>query len=109
MLYYRHKRGVVDEEIKDKILEVLKTHKAYGHKRIAMELKLNKKRILRVMKKYGIKPYRRRKTPRKSLDEGKQPTVLLNQIENSCPIKPNVVLVGVFPTTILLNSSLKHL
>jgi len=96
MLYYRHKRGVVDEKIKDKILEVLKTHKAYGHKRIAMELKLNKKRILRVMKKYGIKPYRRRKTPRKSLDEGKQPTVFLNQIENSCPIKPNVVWVGDF-------------
>ena len=99
MLYYRHKRGVVDEEdeeIKDKILKVLKTHKAYGHKRIAMNLKLNKKRILRVMKKYGIKPYRRRKTPRKLLDEGKQPTRFINLIEGLCPIKPNVVWVGDF-------------
>ena len=64
MLYYQHKRGIIDEEIKKKILEVLQTHKAYGHKRVAPELKLNKKRILRVMKKFGIKPYRRRSKKR---------------------------------------------
>ena len=59
-LYYKHKRPALDEEVKRQIEAVLVNHPAYGHKRIALELKLNKKRILRVMKKYGIKPYRRR-------------------------------------------------
>ena len=58
MLYYQHKRPLLDEEVKHQIEAVLVEHKAYGHKRIAPELKLNKKRILRVMKKYNIKPYR---------------------------------------------------
>lgn len=96
MLYYRHKRPVADEELKKKILEVLKTHKAYGHKRIAMELNLNRKRVLRVMKKFGIKPYRRRKTPRKAGDEGKAESQFQNLIEKFCPIKPNVIWVGDF-------------
>ncbi len=96
MLYYRHKRPVADEKLKKKILEVLKTHKAYGHKRIAMELNLNKKCILRVMKKFDIKPYRRRKTPRKTGDEGKIQSQFPNLIEKFCPIKPNVVWVGDF-------------
>jgi len=60
MFYYKHKRPDIDEEIKHQIESVLTTHKAYGHRRIALELKLNKKRILRVMKKFNIKPYRRR-------------------------------------------------
>ena len=96
MLYYRHKRGVIDEELKERILAVLKRHKAYGHKRIALELKRNKKQILRVMKKFGIKPYRRRKTPRKKGDEGKPVTQIQNLIEGFCPVKPNVVWVGDF-------------
>lgn len=33
---------------------------AYGHKRVALELHMNHKKILRVMKKYGIKPPRRK-------------------------------------------------
>lgn len=37
----------------------LRDHPTYGHKRIALHLKINKKRVLRVMKLYGIKPYRR--------------------------------------------------
>lgn len=58
MLYYQHKRPLIDEEVRHQIEAVLLEHKAYGHKRIAPELKLNKKRILRVMKKFNIKPYR---------------------------------------------------
>ncbi len=95
-LYYHHKRAVIDEKIKTLILGVLKTHKDYGHKRLALELCLNKKRILRVMKKFGIKPYRRRKMPRKPQDEGKQPTKYLNLVKNFCPIRPNVIWAGDF-------------
>lgn len=96
MLYYQHKRPITDESSKKEILEVLQKHPAYGHKRIALELKRNRKRILRVMKKFGIKPYRRRKTPRKLADEGKAETKFVNLIENFCPTKPNVIWVGDF-------------
>ena len=60
MLYYRYRQDEKDWIIKTKIEETLHAHPSYGHKRLAGCLKLNKKRILRVMHKYGIKPYRRR-------------------------------------------------
>lgn len=98
MLYYQHKRPVVDEELKRQIETVMTKHKAYGHKRIAMELKLNHKRIRRVMKKFGMKPYRRRsKIPRKKDDEGKAPEKnTINVYKLLCPVCPNVVWVSDF-------------
>jgi len=62
-LYYRRKKPVEDWQIKQKIEIVLHDFPSYGHKRIAIALKLNKKRILRVMRIYGIKPYRRHRKP----------------------------------------------
>lgn len=91
-LYYKAKRENLDEEMKKQILIVLGLNPSYGHKRIALEFKLNSKRILRVMRKYGIKPYRRRvKSPRKKDDELKAVTKWKNEIIGFCPIKPNVV------------------
>lgn len=62
-LYYKKKKPVEDWKIKQRIEEVLHAFPSYGHKRIAIALKLNKKRILRVMHIYGIKPYRRHRKP----------------------------------------------
>jgi putative transposase len=56
-----HKRKDTDEKIKEEITNVHKDHPAYGSFRVALELQLNHKRIARVMKKYGIKPPRRKK------------------------------------------------
>lgn len=96
-LYYKHKRPEIDEEVKRQIESVLTSHPSYGHKRIALELKLNKKRILRVMKKFGIKPYRRRvKKPRKKADEGKPAGTFPNVYKLLCPIAPFVVWVSDF-------------
>jgi len=96
-LYYKAKQDDIDNEVAKAIKEVLAIHKSYGHKRIALELKLNKKRILRVMKKYGIKPYRRRvKIPRKKDDENKDPVKWKNEIISLCPIRPNVVWASDF-------------
>lgn len=96
-LYYQHKRPLVDEEVKCQIEAVLADNPAYGHKRIALALKLNKKRILRVMKKYQIKPYRRRgRKPRKLDDEGKPRAEYKNLIEGFCPIRPDIVWVSDF-------------
>jgi transposase InsO family protein len=62
-LYYKKRKPIEDWKIKQKIEEVLHDFPSYGHKRISLALKLNKKRIRRVMKLYGIKPYRRHRKP----------------------------------------------
>lgn len=81
-LYYKPKRPAIDEEVKKQIESVLVDHADYGHKRIAIHLRLNKKRILRVMKKFGIKPYRRvSPKPRKKDDEKKPQSNFPNLIQ----------------------------
>lgn len=57
--YYRHRQPDKDWRTKQLIEESLREHPAYGHKRLAKHLGINKKRVLRVMNLYGIKPYRR--------------------------------------------------
>ena len=59
-IYYQGKRDSLDLQVKQQIEDTHKIHPAYGHKRLAIELKANKKQILRVMHKYGIKPPRRK-------------------------------------------------
>jgi len=59
-LYYQPKKPPKGWELKTNIEEVLREHPSYGHKRLAIHLKINKKRILQVMKLFGIKPYRKR-------------------------------------------------
>lgn len=96
-LYYHPKRPALDEEVKAHIEAVLVDNPDYGHKRIALELKLNKKRILRVMKKFGIKPYRRTpKAPPKPADYGKPPKEVVNVMKALCPIAPHIVWVSDF-------------
>ena len=41
--YYKSIKDQKDNELKIQIEEVLNRHPSYGHKRIAMELKINKK------------------------------------------------------------------
>ena len=97
MLYYQHKRSHIDEEIKKKIEKVMETHKSYGHKRIALELDVNKKKILRIMKKFHLKPTKRRKSKFVKPDDiGKPIAQFKNEIEQFCPIRPNIVWVGDF-------------
>jgi len=62
-LYYKSKKYGEDLKVKEKIEQVWNDFPSYGHKRLSTALKLNKKRILRVMKKFSIKPYRRHKKP----------------------------------------------
>lgn len=64
-LYYRARQPPKDWELKTRIEAVLHTEPSYGHRRLSAVLKINKKRVRRVMRLFGIKPYRRRKWPRK--------------------------------------------
>jgi len=96
-LYYYPKQPIKDKIIKKSIQEVLAVHPSYGHRRIALELNLNKKRILRVMKKFNLKPYRRRtKRPIKKDDIGKPIVIYQNEIKNLIPLKPNLIWVADF-------------
>ena len=61
--YYKSLLEEKDTGLRMKIEKVLTDNPSYGHRRIAMELKLNRKQIKRVMKKFGIKPRRSRKKP----------------------------------------------
>ena len=62
-LYYKSEKYKEDLKVKEEIEKVWSGFPSYGHKRLAIELKLNKKRILRVMKKFNLKPYRRHRKP----------------------------------------------
>jgi putative transposase len=61
-LYYVSKKERSDWELKIRIEGILRTRgcASYGSRRLAQALNLNRKQIRRVMRKYGIKPYRRR-------------------------------------------------
>lgn len=96
-LYYQKKQPTKDEATKIQIEHVLKGNPAYGHKRIAIELKANHKKIGRVMKLFGLKPRRRHiHPPPKTADQDKEPTGYPNLIKYLCPIRPNVVWVADF-------------
>jgi transposase InsO family protein len=68
-LYYVPKKEKQDWQLKCQIEAALQEHPSYGSRRIAHELSYNRKRIKRVMRKFGLKPYRRRskkwRNPRK--------------------------------------------
>jgi putative transposase len=48
--------------MRQKIEAILSEHPAYGSRRIAIALHINRKCASRIMRKYGILPYRRRRT-----------------------------------------------
>lgn len=59
-LYYLSRKDHQDWELKAGIEAVLREHASYGSRRVAWHLHLNRKRVRRVMRRFGIKPYRRR-------------------------------------------------
>lgn len=91
-LYYKPKRPAIDIEIKAQIESVMVDHPDYGHKRVAFELKLNHKRILRVMNKFGIKPYKNKaRKPSKKDDLNKPPSKYPNLIKDMVIDKPDLI------------------
>lgn len=60
-LYYRRTKPARDWSLKIRIEAALHDHPSYGSRRLALALGLNRKRIQRLMQRYGIHPYRRRR------------------------------------------------
>jgi transposase InsO family protein len=96
-LYYKPIKPDKDMEAKKLIETVMTKHKSYGHKRIALELQMNKKKVRRIMKKFNLKPYRRRTNkPVKPEDINKAPTIYNNLTENIIANEPNLIWVADF-------------
>lgn len=94
-LYYQSRLEPKDEQLKRDILAALEQHPAYGHKRLALHLGVNKKRVLRVMKKYGITPIIRRKQ-KPSGKKGADVCPYDNWLEKLCPLTPDIMWAADF-------------
>ena len=97
-----------DLALKDQILKVLELNPSYGHRRVALALGIGKKRTRRVMRLFGIKPYKRKARWTKKKDYGNPPSGIPNLIKGSCPVKPNVYFAGDF-TRLIWNQKIIHL
>ncbi len=95
-LYYQPKLPTKDLLLKTQIENVWINHPAYGIIRLSMHLKINKKRIIRVMKIFKMKVKRRRKIPVKKRDIGQKPTILPNLIETETAMQINDTWVADF-------------
>lgn len=95
-LYYKSKLPEKDLKLKAEIEKVMAGHKAYGHKRLSMALGINKKRVLRVMKLFDLKPRRRRKRPEKPQDLDQAPMAIPNLVKGIIIDAPNSVWVSDF-------------
>lgn len=77
-LYYVATQDKKDWALKVRTEEVLHDHPSYGARRLADALGVNRKRAQRVMRKYGIKPYRRHgRKYKKNKAERRFPNILL--------------------------------
>lgn len=94
--------------MKNKILSVLSSNPAYGHRRIALALGVGRKRVRRVMKCFGLKPYKRKGRWRKRRDERRPEAIYQNLIKGSFPIVPNLTWVSDF-TYLRFNSKFIYL
>lgn len=96
-LYYKPKKPPSDDRLRVTIEAVMAEHPAYGHRRIAMALEMNKKCVVRVMRIFGLKPRIRRGVRfTKPDDLGRPDTFIPNILKALCPIKQNVVWAGDF-------------
>lgn len=95
-LYYKSKKDIKDELLKEAILNVLKTNPSHGYRRLAIALGVNKKRIQRVKQKFNIKPYKRKRNWKKRRDLKRAPMPYDNLVKNICPLQPNIMYASDF-------------
>lgn len=57
-IYHTSVKDVKDRKVKEDIEKTFELHPAYGHRRLALELKMNHKKILRIMHKFHLEPPR---------------------------------------------------
>lgn len=91
-LHRRSKRETKDLRLKTDIEAAWEDHPGYGQQRLGLHLCVNRKRIARVMRKFNLKPPRR-KTKKYCTKSTKHHTYT-NLIKDLVPTKKNQVWVG---------------
>lgn len=96
-LYYKPKKPPEDEEDRKKIAAVMAEHPAYGSRRVALVLGVNRKAAKRIMGAFGLVPRVRRGIRfTKPDDLGRPETLVTNVAKTICPIRANVLWAGDF-------------
>jgi putative transposase len=85
-LYYRPKQPAKDWALKVQIEEELHRHPSYGSRNLAIALNMGRERVRRVMKLFGVKPYRRHG---KRYRKHKVKQVFPNLLLGVCPSYPH--------------------
>lgn len=84
-IYYQGQKEIKDLKVKEEIERTFVRHPAYGHRRLALELKMNKKKILRIMHKFHLQPprlwYKKRFMTKSDPKLGNQFTNLLKDMD----------------------------
>lgn len=88
----RGKREAADHDLKQLIEKTWGIHPSYGSIKLGWELGINHKRIARVMKKFGLKPPRRR--VRRFCTQSTSHHHYTNLIKGIVAVKPNHIWVG---------------
>jgi putative transposase len=96
-LYYKPKKPSSDDALRARIAAVMAEHRAYGHRRIAIALRMNRKPVIRVMNIFGMRPaVRRGRRFTKPGDLGNAEIPMPNVLKTLCPLYPGIVWAGDF-------------
>lgn len=96
-LYYKPKKPPRDDDLRKRIAAVMAEHPAYGSRRVALHLGMNRKPVARVMRAFGLLPKVRRGARFVKPDDlGRPETRIPNVLGALCPLRPNVVWAGDF-------------
>jgi putative transposase len=96
-LYYKPKKPPSDAALRTKVVAVMAEHGAYGSRRVAIHLRMNRKPVARVMRLFGLLPRIRRGVRfTKPDDAGRPETLIPNILKVLCPLRQNVVWAGDF-------------
>lgn len=100
-LYYKPKMPAKDEELRVRVSAVLERHPAYGHRRIALHLKIDRERVLRIMRRFGLAPRAAWKRKRPRNNGPNVYAVFPNVKDTLCPIAPDAVWAGDFTELVI--------
>jgi len=92
-IYYQRIQEQKDLNVKKQIEEVHRTNPSYGHRRIAIALGIGNNTALRIMRKYAIKPPRR-KIKKLYLTRSVTNHSYTNLIKEMIPTKPHQIFVS---------------
>lgn len=96
-LYYHPKKPADDAAVKTKIIAIMADHRAYGSRRVALALGVNRKKTKRLMRQHGLRPHLRRGFQLvKPEDQNRAETLVTNILKQLCPIAPTIVWAGDF-------------